>query len=241
MGLRERKKRHTRQRLIDAAFRLFAEHGYDATTVEMIADEVMASPRTFFPYFDSKDAVLAEPGSQVITQVVENLRFAGVGRPDGPALLQFLVRHISAAIDDEPLRLQVRVARQHRELYERAAGWWRRWGHELAHGLASLERRSEVTFEERIVSHTAITLVGCALDEVGAPGRGTRAACDRRGRDRDAVGRLSARLGVPAPSVVGSSGLRLDTALVPQVVERPPCALANMAQRDVCRPLSRTG
>jgi len=58
MGLRERKKRRTREAVRSAAFELFQENGYPNTTIEQIAEAAAVSTRTFFRYFPNKAALL---------------------------------------------------------------------------------------------------------------------------------------------------------------------------------------
>jgi AcrR family transcriptional regulator len=61
LGLRERKKLRTRRAIQDHALRLFGTQGYDATTIEQIAEAAEVSQSTFFRYFPTKqDLVLSD-------------------------------------------------------------------------------------------------------------------------------------------------------------------------------------
>lgn len=57
-GLRERKKLKTRLAIRDATYRLIREQGYEATTVERIAEAAEVSPSTVFRYFPTKEDIV---------------------------------------------------------------------------------------------------------------------------------------------------------------------------------------
>jgi AcrR family transcriptional regulator len=57
-GRRERKRLETRNGLAAVALELFAERGFDAVTVNDIADRADVDPSTFFRHFGSKEAVI---------------------------------------------------------------------------------------------------------------------------------------------------------------------------------------
>src|SRR5882757_5137760 len=59
-GLRERRKRATRQLLIDTATAMFLEHGFDAVTVAQIAEVCEVSPTTVFNYFPTKESLVLD-------------------------------------------------------------------------------------------------------------------------------------------------------------------------------------
>ena len=73
-GLRERKKQRTREAIVEAAFELFAERGFEGTTIADIADKADIAPRTFFSYFPSKDDVVFHDFEEGYAMVTSWLR-----------------------------------------------------------------------------------------------------------------------------------------------------------------------
>lgn len=52
------KKNNTKSKIVSAAWKLFYEQGYDATTVDEIIKESGTSRGSFYHYFDGKDALV---------------------------------------------------------------------------------------------------------------------------------------------------------------------------------------
>lgn len=90
--LRERTRRAVRAEIAEAAVALFAERGFDETTVEDIARAVGMTKRSFFRYFPTKeDAVFA--GTEVLVeQVVADLQARPAGEDPWECLHQVLRR-----------------------------------------------------------------------------------------------------------------------------------------------------
>lgn len=70
-GLRDRRKTRQREAIVDAAIRLFDNHGIDATTMEDIAEAVEVSRATVFNYFPYKEAILVEIGARLVADIAE--------------------------------------------------------------------------------------------------------------------------------------------------------------------------
>jgi AcrR family transcriptional regulator len=73
LSRRERKKRETRQRLMDAALRLFCERGYDASTVREITEAADVAKSTFFNYFEKKEAILPALAERQLLKIEDAL------------------------------------------------------------------------------------------------------------------------------------------------------------------------
>jgi len=82
-GLRESKKRRTREAIAQAAADLFHEHGFAAVTVDDIARAADVSRQTVFNYFPTKEQMLFDRDEEIRAALLALVR----GRPDGNSLV----------------------------------------------------------------------------------------------------------------------------------------------------------
>ena len=73
LPLRERKKLRTRRALAEAALRLFDEKGFDATTIDELADAAEVSRTTFFRFYPAKEAAGIEAEAELWTAYLATL------------------------------------------------------------------------------------------------------------------------------------------------------------------------
>jgi AcrR family transcriptional regulator len=78
-GLRERSKARRRAAIIRAALELFAERGYDATTIADIAAAADVAPRTVAMYFPSKQDIAMSRFTQSVDELTSALRTRAAG------------------------------------------------------------------------------------------------------------------------------------------------------------------
>jgi AcrR family transcriptional regulator len=177
-GLRARHKQRTRTALREAALRRFVRDGFEATTVEDIAADVDVSPRTFFRYFPTKDAVIVAPYLDLFASWETSLRSA----PAGTTLIDALrgASHlVTQAYEGDPgfwdlhheaittdRSLGLRMLQTQAQLQQRATS--------ALSDLLDLDSRDDM--RPHILAAAAMAAVGAAIASWYASGRQT----DRR-------------------------------------------------------------
>ncbi len=142
------------------ALRLFAECGFDATTIEQITTEAGVSERTFFRYFGTKSSVL---WSEFDTEV-DVIRTALARTPADVSMMEAIRRAVVSAnhyrADDVPeLRMRMNLIGTVPALQSSASTHYDAW--------------------ERVISEFAAARLGLPADSLYplAIGRATLAAC----------------------------------------------------------------
>ncbi|MFD9431615.1 TetR/AcrR family transcriptional regulator [Streptomyces sp. NPDC060002] len=106
-GLRERKKIKTREAIRTATYALVGEQGYDATTIDQIAERAEVSPSTVFRYFPTKEDIILTDEQDPI--LLEELR----SRPADEALadtMRYVMREgARRGFDEDPAVARLRT------------------------------------------------------------------------------------------------------------------------------------
>src|SRR5919204_6309370 len=127
ISLRDRKKERIRRTIQAEALRLFAQKGFQATTIEAIAAAAEVAPRTFFRYFPTKEEVVFWADYQ------PTLAAFVAARPDHEPALEALRRGIVDGLATfyeqdrerllERITLAFRTPALHPRLRQQQAGW----------------------------------------------------------------------------------------------------------------------
>jgi AcrR family transcriptional regulator len=98
LGRRERKKLRTRALIQREALRLFLEKGFEATTIEEIAEAADIAPSTFFNYFPTKEDVVLQDDLDPMLLEAIHVEPAGLGPI---AVLRNAIHHVFSQLTPE--------------------------------------------------------------------------------------------------------------------------------------------
>jgi len=107
-GLRERSKARRRAAIIRASYELFAERGYDATTVADIAEAAEVAPRTVAMYFPAKQDIALSQFSEGVAALTAAIR----DRQPGERLYDVFGRWLLTRLTEPEDREEYRLARR---------------------------------------------------------------------------------------------------------------------------------
>jgi AcrR family transcriptional regulator len=121
LSLRERKKLRTREAIRREAYRLFAEQGYEATTVDQIAEAAEVSPSTFFRYYPTKeDVVIVDDYDSALGDA---LRARPAGEPIMTSIRAALADSLGRIIESDRDELLLRTRLSFNDPAIRARSW----------------------------------------------------------------------------------------------------------------------
>jgi AcrR family transcriptional regulator len=125
-GLRERKKRLTRQRISDVATAMFVARGYDSVKISEIAEKVGVSEKKIYNYFPTKESLVFDDADRQLMRLAAAVRDRPAGSSPTTAFLGALkedMARFGAALGDENLDFLPAFGRMMRETPALRAAW----------------------------------------------------------------------------------------------------------------------
>jgi AcrR family transcriptional regulator len=189
-GRREAHKQATREALKEAAQRLFAERGYEETTVRDIAADAGVTERTFYRYFGDKSALVADELLGWLAELGEEIVARPASEPDLKAVEAAVLKLVRRS-DRDALRLPAWLGNEPRPLRVVRPSIPRpllRVEHSIAAALAARAEaagREADEFRDLVVARVCVAVLRNALlavrDGDGDPRPGRMATFLKRG------------------------------------------------------------
>jgi AcrR family transcriptional regulator len=236
-GLRERKRRLTRQLISDTATVMFASRGFDAVKVSEVADRVNVSLKRLYNYFPTKESMVLDDADELVERVATALR----DRPAGTSITDVVVAALEANNDVFDLLeddLAAHVATMFDALIKQTPAL-------RAHWLEVLDRLANVAAEELALqagiqpTDPQLTIAGRALVGLVQVDMDSRVRHIRAGQRGARLGAISSSItDFPTPrgpTMISAFGARRSTAIV---------AIAASTSTSSCsssRPANTTG
>lgn len=106
MGKRELNKAKRRASIVESATRYFLEHGYAATSMSAIADEMGGSKATLWAHFSSKEELFSAVVDAKVEAFAQSLGGVIVGQNfSKPGLRRFCLHFLDCLMCDEAVKL----------------------------------------------------------------------------------------------------------------------------------------
>jgi AcrR family transcriptional regulator len=204
LGLRERKKRQTRQLIADTARRLFAARGFEAVTVAEVARAAEGSEATVFNYFPTKEDLFYSGLESFEEELLSSIRERAPGESALAAFGRFVLepRGLLATSDPDAIeRLAgiTRVIEESPALLARERQVFERYTGSLAALLAAETGAAADAIEPRVAANALIgvhrALVEYTRREILAGARNPELGRKVRARASEALALLEGGLG----------------------------------------------
>jgi AcrR family transcriptional regulator len=101
-GLRERKRRLTRQLISDLATVLFVTRGFDEVRVSEVAERVGVSEKTIYNYFPTKESMVLDTADEMVESLAAALRERAPGESITDAVVHALEADMADVDVDDP-------------------------------------------------------------------------------------------------------------------------------------------
>jgi AcrR family transcriptional regulator len=109
MGLRETKAQRTRDVLHRVTLELAERDGFDAVTIEQIAEAAEVGISTLYRYFPNKDAILLHPVAESVGVLADLFTARPIDEPTGRALGEALHEVIGTSWQEDESMLRLRA------------------------------------------------------------------------------------------------------------------------------------